>query len=119
MQTLLEKILGQFEISLQDFCCIRSKYCSIAEFLEVNFPKNCLSDFHINIASLQKHINELRDLINGIKHNFHIIAISETRITDEKSYTTNIDIENYKFVHTPTSSAAGGVGLYIRAETMK
>ena len=70
---------------------------------------------HLNIASLQKHIDELRSFLFGLKHMFDIICISETRLYEDQPH-VNIDIDGYKFVHTPTSARCGGVGMYIRLD---
>ena len=69
---------------------------------------------HINIASLGKHIDELRSLLNILNYPFDIIGITETRLYDE-CYTTNIDLEGYNFRHTPTETQCGGAGLYIKS----
>ena len=47
------------------------------------------------------------------KHNFDIIAVSETRISKKTSLTSNINLNNYSFESTPTESTAGGIMLYI------
>ena len=44
---------------------------------------------------------------------FDIIAVSETRITKQTSFTTNISLKNYAIEFTPTESSAGGTLLYI------
>ena len=42
-----------------------------------------------------------------------IIAITETKLAKNK-IVVNIDIEGYNFIHSDSSSRAGGVGLYIK-----
>ena len=44
---------------------------------------------------------------------FDVIAITETRITNNISVTQNIELSNYLFEHTPTESSVGGTLLYI------
>ena len=62
---------------------IKSKYYFIPlEFLESKLPHNNFSIVHINIASLSKHIDELRCLIN-LNHPLDVIGITETRLYDE------------------------------------
>ena len=67
------------------------------------------SMIHINIASLSKHIEELRSLPSVLNHPFDIIGITETRIHNETP-PVNVDIEGYEFKHTPTSTPCGGAG---------
>ena len=44
---------------------------------------------------------------------FDIIAVTETRITEQTSLTTNINLRNYATEFTPTEYSAGGTLLYI------
>ena len=73
------------------------------------------SMIHINIASLSKHIEELRSLLSVLNHPFDIdiIGITETRIHDKTS-PVNVDIEWCEFKHTPTSTPCGGAGMCIK-----
>ena len=50
---------------------------------------------------------------------FDVIAITETRITNNISVTKNIDLSNYSFEHTPTESSAGVTLLYIANHVYK
>ena len=59
---------------------IKSGYYSPDEFLLSKFSTEQLSVFHINISSLQAHIDELKLLLNVLNFHFDIIAISETRL---------------------------------------
>ena len=70
---------------------------------------------HINIASLSKHIDELRNLLTVLDHPFDVIGITETKLHDDNPL-TNLDIDGYEFIHTPTNTLCGGAGLYIRAD---
>ena len=92
---------------------IKSGYYSPDEFLLSKFSTEQLSVFHINISSLQAHIDELKLLLNVLNFHFDIIAISETRLHSTIPE-RNIDIEGYTFEHTPTSEQCGGVGMYIK-----
>ena len=93
---------------------ITSKYFTPSQYLESKLPKNTFSMIHINIASLSKHIEELRSLLSVLNHPFGIIGITETRIHDETP-PVNVDIEGYEFMHTPTSTPCGGAGMYIKS----
>ena len=68
---------------------------------------------HLNIASLQRHIDELRTFLTILEHPFQVICISETRLHDDKPL-TNIQIDGYDFVHTKTTTQCGGVGIYVK-----
>ena len=67
---------------------------------------------HFNIRSLQKHINELNNIIAGFDDKPKIIAISETKLQEGKIY-QNIELDGYQFIHRDSITSAGGVGLYI------
>ena len=55
----------------------------------------------------------MRTLLSSSKHNFDIICISETRLYEELPI-VNIEIDGYEFIHNPTLTQCGGVGMYIR-----
>ena len=92
---------------------ILSKYYTIDDFSNAKFSNNKFKKFHLNIASLQKHIHELRTLLSCSEHNFDILCISETRLHDELSI-VNVEIDGYEFIHTPTLTQCGGAGMYIK-----
>nr|XP_039254392.1 uncharacterized protein LOC120331388 [Styela clava] len=68
---------------------------------------------HFNIRSLQKHIDELSDIIVDLDSFPSVIAISETKLKSDP--VVNISIRGYNFLHTPTKTNAGGVGLYFKS----
>ena len=115
MQSLLDQLPGQ-NFTSDDFLSdsIESKYYTPAQFIAEKFSKKYLTMIHLNIASLQRHIDELRTLLSILNHPFQVICISETRLHDEKPL-SNIDIDGYEFVHTKTTSQCGGVGIYIKS----
>ena len=61
----------------------------------------------------QKHIHELRTFLSCSNHNFDVICISETRLQEELPI-VNVEIEGYEFIHNPTLTRCGGVGMYIK-----
>ena len=81
IQSLLDEMPGQ-NFETNDFLAenISSKYFTPAEFLECKFPPNKFSMLHINISSLSKHIDELRNLLFVLSHPFDIIGVTETRL---------------------------------------
>ena len=86
----------------------------VDEFITSKISKNSFSILHLNIASLQGHINDLKDLLSLLFHRFSVIGITETRIKEGNEPLINIDINGYTFKGVGTKSLCGGVGLYIR-----
>ena len=93
-----------------NFC----RYYSAEKFQKTNFNKNDnFSIFHLNIASLQYHIDDLKILLECLKHTFDVVAISETKIKKDCPPTINIKIDGYDFEDSPTEAGKGGTLLYI------
>ena len=93
---------------------INCKYFDIADINNLEIINNSsLSLFHLNIASLPKHIHCLEELLASMKIDFDIIAISESRINKNNVSAHNIVLQNYSFDHCPTESTAGGTALFI------
>ena len=116
MQSLLDEMPGQnFETDEFIGKTITSKYFAPAEFLQAKLPQSKFSMLHINIASLSAHIDELRNLLTALDHSFDMIGISKTRLYEQEPL-VNIDIDGYKFRHTPTTTQCGGAGIYIKNE---
>ena len=115
IQSLLDQLPGQ-NFSTDDFLSdsIESKYYTPAQFIAEKFSKKTFTMIHLNIASLQRHIDELRTFLSILDHPFQIICISETRLHDDQSL-SNIEIDGYDFVHTKTTTQCGGVGIYIKS----
>ena len=115
IQSLLDKMPSQ-KFSTDEFLSssINSKYYSPTDFIDAKFSKNSFTMIHLNIASLQCHIDELRTLLSLIGHPFDVVCITETRLHDDKAL-SNIHIEGYDFVHTPTPTRCGGAGIYIKS----
>ena len=115
IQSLLDQMPRQkFESDEFLSNSLSSKYYKPSEFLERKLPSNNFTVLHINVASLSKHIDELRSLFRVLKHPFDIIGITETRMCDDDPL-VNIDIEGYEFKHTPTKTKCGGAGIYVRS----
>jgi len=66
---------------------------------------------HVNIRSLQKHFDSLNELLQELPILPQIIVISETQI--KKLPLINISPPNYTFLHTDSTTSAGGIGIYI------
>ena len=93
---------------------VESKYHTPAQFISEKFSKKSFTMFHMNIASLQAHIDELRTLLTLLDHPFDAICITETRLHDP-SPLVNINITGYDFLHTPTTTTCGGAGMYVKS----
>lgn len=115
IQTLLDKLPGD-TWGNGDYICdlTNSKYYTPSEFLSSKLPKDSFSMFHINIASLSLHIDDLRTIISLLDHPFDIIAVSETKIKDGCEPIVDLNIDGYNFEQTPTKSDFGGVGIYVK-----
>ena len=84
---------------------------STAEFSALNIKDSHFSLFHLNIASLSLHFDELKNLLGLLGHGFDIIGITETKFQTTMP-PINCDLPGYTFVHTPTESENGGALLY-------
>ena len=85
-----------------------SKHYNTDEMHNIEIPhKNkSLSLFHINTCSLNKKFDDLEHLLSCTKKMFDIIAISETRITNNVSLLNNLNLNNYSFEFTPAETSA-------------
>ena len=61
----------------EELTSINSKYYSIDQFnsLKLDVPSS-FGLFHVNIASLQKHFDELKYVLSRVNYNFDVIVIS-------------------------------------------
>ena len=91
---------------------ITCRYVDCSDFIKSYKDIKGISFFHLNISSLSKHIECLSTLFEKLIP-FEIIAITETRISNE-SIPHNLEIPNYSCVLTKTEAAAGGTAIYIR-----
>ena len=74
-----------------------------------------LSVLHMNIRSLALHFDELFNLLGCTDIDFQVIGLSEIKDSVDSPISANIDIPGYKFHHTSSQSAAGGVGIYVKS----
>ena len=71
--------------------------------------------FHVNMGSLNKHIDDLRLIISLLEYKFDIIGIKLHKITKGDVPTTNIGLPGYQtFLYEPTESSRGGTGFYLK-----
>ena len=93
---------------------ISSKYLTPMEFSKIKKTPDNLSVLHINIVSIQKNIDELRQLLTLLDYNFDIIGLSETKIRKNIDPIININMQGYNFEYVSTEAKCGGVGIYIK-----
>ena len=73
---------------------------------------NSIFILHLNISSLQKHFDELHELLLCLPSHLDILCITETRIADTPL--CNIELPNYNYFYRKSPNVVGGVGLYIK-----
>ena len=94
---------------------IDCNYYNINEFTEAKFnaPKS-FSILHLNIHSIQFHIDDLRVILQMLNFKFDIIAISESKLQVGIEPKVNINLKGFQNpISTPTEASKGGVLLYI------
>ena len=102
---------------IDDMPILDCKYFSIDEFRHQKFnPKKSFSIFHLNIHSIDLHIEELRVALQLLDFQFDFICISESKIEkDQPVSKIDISIDGYQSpIGTPTESTKGGVLLYVK-----
>ena len=95
---------------------INCKYYSIDEFTSAKFKQDkSFSILHLNIHSVELHIDELRITLELLNHKFDLICLSETKIHKDIEPKIDINITGYQSpVGTPTEASKGGVLIYAR-----
>ena len=116
IRTLLDKLPGDKSNFTEDFLSnsISSEYYTPSEFIKTKFSKGFFSMMHLNIASLQCHVDGLRSLITLLDHKFDIIGISETRLNETTVPLVDVTLNGYDFVDTRSKCTYGGTAIYIK-----
>ena len=94
---------------------VNYKYYDIDQIQTLKFPnkRKSLTLFHTNSCSLNKNFDDLEHILKSKNKVVDINAVSETRITKQITFTTNINPRNYAIAYIPTESSAEGMLLYI------
>ena len=111
-----EKLKAFLEVSQlfdQSENSVSCDYYTPYELNKIKVKQEDLSVLHLNISSLSAHIDDLKNFLSELSIKFDIICISESRLSQKKPQTTNINLTGYNIEQTPTESSAGGVLLYI------
>ena len=80
---------------------------------DLNISSGCLSMIHTNIRSVAKNMNKFDSYLNNLKHEFPIIALSETWLTENNCDRYGIDGYNAEHNFRP-NWGGGGVSIYIK-----
>ena len=96
---------------------VNSKYYNLKKFNSLKIDKTSSFGFlHVNIASLNKHFDELHEVLSRTKFNFDVIGISEHKIQKDNLPSNNISLPGYDdFIFEPTGTTHGGTGFYIKS----
>ena len=75
---------------------VNSKYYDVKQLnsAKIDLPSS-FGLFHANIASLNKHIDDLRDISSLVNYKFDIIGISEHKISKDTAPSNNVTIPGY------------------------
>ena len=94
---------------------INCNYYDLEDFSKAKFNSSkSFSIFHLNIHSIQLHIDELKTILNLLDFHFDILAISESKLQTNILPIVDISIEDYHSpVSTPSEASKGGVLLYV------
>ena len=105
---LINQNLGPDEV------CHNCEYYEPEKFLKKHFKEiDYFSSLHLNTASLQAHIDELKLVLKVLNFSFDVICISETKIKHNTPLIYDITLESYKPESTPTEAEKGGTIIYI------
>jgi len=77
----------------------------------VSMPSNIFSTFHLNIRSLPCNYDKFIHYLSSLKHNFSVIALSETWLIEDSREI--FKLPNYNSVHyVRENRSGGGVSLF-------
>ena len=95
---------------------VNSKYYDTKQLISLRYDvPSSLGLLHVNIASLINHIDDLKTVLARMKFNFDVIGISEHKIREGMTPSTNIDIAGYnEFIFDPTKTTCGVTVFYIK-----
>ena len=97
---------------------VNSPYYNVDKFnsFSQNLFKNSFSVLHINIRSMNKNFEKLREYLSHVKGNFSIIALTETWCSDDKADKNSLwQLPNYTVIHQIRNSGqkGGGIAIYV------
>ena len=81
-----------------------------------NLLKNSFSVLHINIRSMNKNVEKVREYLSHVKGNFSIMALTGSWCSDDKADKNSLwQLPNYTAIHQIRNSGqkGGGIALYV------
>ena len=95
---------------------VNSKYYDFKKFNKIRYDKESkFGLMHVNIASLNAHVDDLRTMLSRLNFDFDIIGLTEHKIKKNQTPSNNIDLVGYdEFIFEPTETTHGGSGFYIK-----
>ena len=106
--------LSDYDIDENININLSSQYYSLQEMAALEVSYKDLAIFHMNIRSLSLHYEEFHALLSSLKIDFQVIGLSELKASMDAPIKSNIQLPGYKFYHTLSLSAAGGVSTYAK-----
>ena len=107
--------INENDYDLEDVDTIKNcKYYGTEDFINAKFNnKETFSIFHLNIHSIELHIDELRIILKTLNFPFDFICITESKIIKDTDPKTDLSISDYQFpLNKGTESTKGGVMIY-------
>ena len=97
---------------------VNSPYYNVDKFYSSsqNLLKNSFSVLHINIRSMNKNFEKLREYLSHAKGNFSVITLTETWCNDDETDKNSLwQLPNYTAIHQirKSSKKGGGIALYV------
>lgn len=93
------------------------KYYTTEQFNNVtdNVSSEVFSVMHLNSQSLKRKFPKIKEFLGELKHNFKVIAITETWLKD--IFVNTVLLEGYTFFYVNRSDrGGGGVALYVDSD---
>ena len=105
--------MDNFDIDSNIPNSINSKYYYPFDFdkLILTPNKSYFSLFHINLNSLDAHLDDLQTTLALLDFPFQVVGISETRGNFSSGFKMNNNLDGYELNSQPSKSAAGGVAI--------
>ena len=93
---------------------ISSNYFDITDFSNTfSSLKRHFSLFNVDTQSLSKNFDQLCTMLSALGVSFDLLGISEIKQQTGKNFINNVNIEGYHICTQPSTSAAGGVAIYV------
>ena len=104
------------EEECEEIPLIQCNYYSAEEFQRKKFDSSReFSILHLNIHSVEAHIEELRIALQIINYEFDFICLTESKLKKNSEPKIDIKIPNYQCpIGTPTEATKGGVLIYAK-----